>query len=174
MRRHGIAVIALCIAACGDDRADEAEQQLERDGYSQVRIVERLSGGHVRFEGMREGERCSGELWTRPTRYAVACRPDETLEAIEQDCERGAIGRCVEAAALVRSTPPVDWPRATRSSTRACEGGREQECLYVGMAHELGGRGVTQDREAARAMYQRACSAGMPPACARRDALDAP
>ncbi|MCZ7681732.1 MAG: hypothetical protein M5U28_24235 [Sandaracinaceae bacterium] len=71
----------------------------------------------------------------------------------------------------MRAEPPIDWPRATRASARACEGGRERECLYVGMAHELGERGLPQDREAAVAMYERACAAGMQPACARREAL---
>ncbi|HEY8431216.1 MAG TPA: hypothetical protein VIL20_22710 [Sandaracinaceae bacterium] len=163
---------ALLLAACSGERGpDEAERALAEDGYTAVRIVERLSDEHVRFEARRGAERCRGELWTRPRRYAIECRPDEPLEAIERDCEAGDLERCVEAAALVRSDPPIDWPRATLLSARACEGGRERECLYVGMAHELGGRGVPRDREAARAMYERACAAGMPPACARRDAL---
>lgn len=51
---------------------------------------------------------------------------------------------------------------------RACEGSEPRECLYVGMAHELGGRGVPVDREAAARMYERACEAGSTSACQRR------
>ncbi len=169
MRCSTSVALALLALACGGGEG-EAEQLLADDGYSQVRIVER-EGEVVRFEAVRGGERCRGELRASPRRYAVECRRDEPLEAIERDCEGGDLGRCVEAAALVRAEPPIDWPRATRASARACEGGRERECLYVGMAHELGDRGLPQDRAAAVAMYERACAAGMQPACARREAL---
>lgn len=170
MRCSSSVALALCAIACGGSEQDEAERILADDGYSQVRVVDR-EGGVVRFEAIRGGERCRGELRTSPTRYAVECRPDEPLEAIERDCEGGDLDRCVDAAALVRAEPPIDWPRATRASARACGGGRERECLYVGMARELGDRGLPQDREAARADYERACAAGVQPACARRDAL---
>lgn len=174
MRTALALALALALAACGGEEAAPDERGLlEARGFTDVTIVSR-EGGVIAFEATKDGERCTGEARfpaSGEARIASQCEGAESLEELERACLAGEVERCAGAAAAVRSTHPIDWARATRISLYACEHGAEQECLYVGMAHELGERGVAHDPEAARAMYERACAAGSPPACTRRDAL---
>lgn len=166
------AKIALLLAACGEPSGpDEARlAPLRREGLGALEVVERSEDGSASVvEGRRGGERCRVEL-TRGAlglQRVVACGPSEPIEVAERACEAGEDTRCAEVAARLRAEGTVDWPRATRASTRACEGGAPRECLYVGMAYELGGRGVPRDAEIAARMYARACEAGAVSACGR-------
>lgn len=168
-----LAVVAIAIVAvmfrAPRDAIREAREELEAEGFTNVRVV---GGSAARFEleGEREGERCTVRievLASGERRRATACEGAEPLEVLERACEGGELERCRDAAERARTTHPIDWPRATRSSLRACEGGLERECLFVGMAHELGGRGLERDLASARAYYERACAAGSPAACSR-------
>ena len=174
MRTALAIALSLALAGCGEEQAGPDERALiEARGFTDVTIVSR-EGGVIAFDATKDGERCTGEARftaSGDARVASRCEGTESIEELERACRSGEVARCAGAAAAVRSTHPIDWARATRISLHACEHGLEQECLYVGMAHELGERGVAQDREAARAMYERACAAGSPPACTRRDAL---
>lgn len=164
-------LLAACSGESGASVEDEVRAALARDGLSEITIVERTADG-TRFvvEGTREGERCTAQITRRDgtMQRAMECMPSERIEDVERDCEAGQDARCAEAAARLRAEGTIDWPRATRASLRACEGSVPRECLFVGMAHELGGRGVPTDREAAARMYARACEAGSQPACQRR------
>ncbi len=139
------------------------------EGFSNVTLSPE-AGGTLSFEAERNGEHCEGEILP-DGRRAIRCTSAEPLADVEHDCAEDRLERCAEAAARVRADAPVDWPRATRSSARACEGGLVSECLYLGMAEELGGRGVPRDLAAAAAHYERACDAGVEAACTRPRAL---
>jgi TPR repeat protein len=168
--------LALALSACGSgERATSGEdairEALARDGMTDITIVEQSDdGAHVVAEATRGAERCTVQITQRAgtTQRAMQCAPSEAIEVVERDCEAGDAARCAEAAARLRATGTVDWPRATRASVRACEGSEPRECLHVGMAHELGGRGLPVDPQAAARMYARACDAGSPAACQRR------
>lgn len=172
MRAALVVALSLAVAGCGEEAPDD-RSLLEARGFRDVTIVSR-EGGVIVFEATKDGARCTGEARFTAggdARIASRCEGAESIDELERACRSGEVERCADAAAVVRSTHPIDWPRATESSRYACEHGLEQECLHVGLAHELGERGVAQDPEAARAMYERACAAGSPPACTRRDAL---
>ncbi len=155
------------------EHAMDLERSLEEEGFTDIQLVP-IGDDVMSFEARRDGDRCTGEIRLGPpARRAIQCASAEPLDGIERDCESGDLERCAEAAARVRSEPPIDWPRATRSSLYACEGGLARECLYVGMARELGGRGLPQDVHAAALDYARACEAGAQSACARAAALPA-
>lgn len=170
--RRALALTFAFAFACGEP-SDGARAAIEARGFHDVEIVRR-SEGVVVFEAEKGGERCTGEVRFAPSgdaRIASRCEDVGALAELERGCEAGDAEACAEAAAGVRASPPIDWSRATRLAQAACEGGLPRECLHVGMAHELGGRGVDEDATAARAMYERACAAGSPPACTRRDAM---
>lgn len=178
--RTAILFLALALVACGEEKPEPVDERiderarLEARGFTEVEIAARRADGALEFEAMKDGERCIGEARFGPNdeaRIATRCGHAESIEALERACEQDP-NACIDAAAAVRDAPPIDWPRATRSSARACEAGLDRECLYVGMAYELGERGVAKDPDAARALYRRACEAGAPSACARLRGLE--
>lgn len=168
------AILLLLALGCSET-AEPADERapIEAHGFTGVRIVRR-EGDVLLFEAEKNGAQCTGEARLSAAgeaRIASRCEATGEQAELERRCEAGDAEACAEAAAGVRATHPIDWPKATRLARYACEHGRPGECIHVGLAHELGERGVPQDAGAARAMYERACEAGVQPACARRDAL---
>jgi hypothetical protein len=79
-------------------------------------------------------------------------------KACDEDDARGCTGwGLVEA---LDTEPGL----AVTPLTRGCTGGDPAGCSALASLYELG-RGVTQDRARARALYARACSDGDPSAC---------
>lgn len=162
-----------CAGESDEPRSRDPRSLLEASGFTDVRIVGE-EDGVVAFEAMKEGERCSGEASFAPSgepRIASRCEAEGEQQKLEAACTAGEAEACAEAAAGIRANPPIDWPKATRFAKHACMHGLPEECLHVGLAHEFGERGVPQDLEQARAMYERACEAGNAPACTRLNGL---
>lgn len=146
---------------------EDARLALIEDGFEDVEIVSRSDDGHrFEFDAHRDGERCEGSIrfsgfGTGNRSRNVTCGLPERLEVLEAACARRASADpCAEAARRLRREEPVDWPRATRLSDAACDLGADRECFYVGVARELGDRGLGRDIAQALAGYQRACDGG--------------
>ncbi len=141
---------------------DDARRMLSEDGFGEIVITSRSDAGRgFSFEAYRGGERCIGSIRIEGTgeeRFET-CGLPEPIERLTSRCDAGEGEACAQAAVQLRDADPVDWARATRMSSRACELGREVECFYVGVAHERGGRGLPEDLALALAMYERACEA---------------
>jgi TPR repeat protein len=145
---------------------DRARAELEERGFTDLVLTP--SGEAFAFEGRRNGERCDGTVAARGNSVFVEhrCGLPEPLERVIEECDRRSQGpQCAEVALRLREVERPDWVRMTRYASRACELGEERECFYVGVAHELGDRGLAQSDAEALRFYQRACAADVPGGC---------
>ena len=86
-------------------------------------------------------------------------------------CDKASAHGCFELSILYANGTgvPQSWEMAHKYSERACDGGLALACYEAGYDYAAGGRGVTKDKLAAQAFYQRAAD-GYSRECDKHDA----
>ncbi|MCB9593748.1 MAG: sel1 repeat family protein [Sandaracinaceae bacterium] len=154
------------------DRSDAVRQILEDEGRTEIEIGDRSDDGNGYSFTARDGDtlcegsvRFVGAFGTDDYQRFEQCGIPRPVEDLERDCEAGEGHACALAAARLRDADPVDWPRATALSQRACDRGERGECFEVGVAYGWGERGVPANQNLAFVSFTLACEGGTPEAC---------
>ena len=88
---------------------------------------------------------------------------------LKRACDAGEAYGCQDLGVLYKFGRGVDKDaaEAMRLFEISCAGGVANGCHYLGEYRELGGDVVTQDLDAARGWYDKACAAGSESSCGR-------
>ena len=155
------------------DHTDDARRLLGEQNLVEVEVT-RSADEPLRYDfvARREQTLCAGEL-TFDERFSIdaytthiMCGTGITPTQLESMCENDENGEACElASSLLRDAEPVDLVRMTHFANRACERDRPRACFYVGVAQELGDRGMPQNHNLAFVNYSRACDNESPVGC---------
>jgi hypothetical protein len=154
-----VTFVLLAVASGCQSSPDAATHYLQGENFANIRLHPADSTGTRRYEALRDGQYCSGRVWTDPsTTHTFACDDTPT------ECDPEAPLTCAARAIALRSTEPAN---ANQDLTRACMHGAD---VCAGWP---AGTLTRDDYTELRTTYAVGCGRGVVRACVRHGEAEA-